>query len=59
MQKKHELDLLKQLRAACYQVSVQFVHDPRQLVEGYRYMQEGYKDRFVSSEKKEGRERAA
>lgn len=59
MKEKDEMGALEQVRAARRQISEQYDHDPKKLVEHYIALQQKYKDRLRGSEKSAEREKAA
>lgn len=50
MSDKIEKDALERIRHARHEISKQFNHDPKRLIEYYIELQQLYKDRFVDSE---------
>lgn len=49
MSEKIEKDALERVRHARHQISEQFGHDPKQLIEYYMTLQQRYKERFLES----------
>lgn len=58
MKNKGKQGALAQVRAARRQISKQFDHDPRKLIEYYMKLQQQYRDRLVGNED-EASEKAA
>jgi len=52
MSERIEKGALERVRDTRHQISEQFNHDPKKLIEYYINLQEKYKDRFLESEEK-------